>query len=122
MSVPVVPHTPTRAERRAAAAYEFLLCLILAIVGAVALVHWVELEGLIGPHAAAVAALGVPRPWWLRLRIALRAAYLRHLIAGAERDIGWLQDEARDIPLLIASHRTYVSELRVQLAQVEAGR
>jgi hypothetical protein len=122
MSVPVVPHTPSRAERRAAAAYEFLLCLILAIVGAVALVHWVELEGLIGPHAAAITALGVPRPWWARVRTALRVAYLRHLIAGAERDIGWLQDEARDIPLLIAAHRGYVSELRVQLAQVEAGR
>jgi hypothetical protein len=122
MSVPVVPHTPTRAERRAEAAYEFLICLILAVIGAVALIHWIELEGLTGAPAAAAAAMGVPRPWLQRLRQGIKAWYLRRLIDGAERDVEFLQGEARDIPMMLASHRSYISELRVQLAQVEAGR
>jgi hypothetical protein len=122
MSRPVVCHAPTRAERRAAAAFEFLLCLILAIIGAVALVHWIELEGLTGAPAAAAAAMGVPRPWLQRLRQGAKAWYLRRLIDGAERDVEFLQAEARDIPMMIAAHRSYISELRVELAQVEAGR
>jgi hypothetical protein len=110
------------AERRAAAAFEFLLCLILAVIGAVALVHWIELEGLTGAPAAAVAAMGVPRPWLQRLRQGVRAWYLRRRIDAAQQDIQFLEGEARDIPMMIAFYRGYISHLRVELAQVEAGR
>ena len=121
MSVPI-PHVPARAERRAAAAYEFLLCLILAVIGAVALVHWIELEGLTGAPAAAAAAMGVPRPWLQRLRQGVRAWYLRRRIDAAQQDIQFLEGEARDIPMMIAFYRGYISQLRGELAQVEAGR
>lgn len=106
-----------RTSDRAEAAVWFVVLLVLAILGGLALVHWAT------PCAeGALCSLAVipTRPGALaRLRRALRAWELRHLIRSAEADIAHMNDELARLPAQINHHRAWVSERRVELIDCE---
>lgn len=58
------------------------------------------------------------RPWAIRLRNALRRAYLRILIASAEQDVLRHDAQAALEPALAQIARERAAELRVELAQL----
>lgn len=55
----------------------------------------------------------------LRLRMAVRAAYLRMLMRSCEQDIQWHQKSAELAPQLEALARQRLDELRVELIDCE---
>lgn len=62
--------------------------------------------------------LGIAR----RLQGAMRAAYLRALIAAAEADVHRMQCQLAFLPLQIEVHKDYIAGLRVDLIDAEAFR
>lgn len=56
---------------------------------------------------------------WLRLRMAVRAAYLRLLMRSCEQDILYHQETAELAPQLEALARLRLDELRIQLIDCE---
>lgn len=55
----------------------------------------------------------------LRLRMAVRAAYIRMLMRACEQDIQWHQENALMAPQLEALARQRLDELRVELIDCE---
>lgn len=125
-------HITTQAERTARSVEpvaRFVALLIFAILGALALVHYAT--PCDAGHLCMGAALVPTRttPWgrlYRRLRARLRAAWLRVLITGAERDLAWQEEqtamaewELQAIPRQSASTRLHIEALRVQLISAE---
>lgn len=108
----------TRLTRRAEAAATFVVVLFAAIIGVIALVHY-----LTPCEAGSLCMAAVVRPTriglWLRLRMTLRAAYLRTLISACERDIEFHQATQEQAPQLEALARQRKDELQVQLIDCE---
>ena len=110
--------------KRAEAAAGFVVALILGILGAVLLLHYLLpcAEG-----ALCAATVINTRPGLLsRLRYALRGWYLRHLISAAENDLLDMHDDmerAQDylwrLPQQISSHRLCIDGWRLELADID---
>lgn len=116
--------------RRAEAAAGFVVALLVAILGALALVHWWTCGPADG-SALCMAAVIPTRttPWgraYRRLRGALHAAWLRYLIGAAEGDLAWQQQqldiatwELQAIPRQCERTRLHIDALRVRLISAE---
>lgn len=105
-----------RTASRAHAACNVIFAVVLAVLGAAALVHY-----LTPCETGQLCALAVvqTRPGLLsRIRRGLRRYYLRVLIAAHEQDV--LRHEAQAIlePALAQIARDRAAELRVELAQL----
>ena len=50
---------------------------------------------------------------------AIRAAYLRYLINGVERDVFWAEQDLVHLPKQIALYRKHLSSLGVQLIDAQ---
>ncbi len=104
--------------RRVDAGVNFVVCLIVALLGAAALLHF-----LTPCEAGSMCMAAVVRPTrigpWLRLRMAARAAYLRILIRACEQDIEFHQQTQELAPQLEALARQRRDELQVQLIDCE---
>lgn len=107
-----------RRVRRVDAGVNFIVVLIVAILGAVALLHW-----LTPCEAGSLCMAAVIRPTriglWLRIRMAVRAWYLRTLIAACERDIEFHQQTAELAPELESLARQRRDELTCELIDCE---
>lgn len=107
-----------RRAKRAEAAAEFIVVMVVAILGALALLHY-----LTPCEAGSLCMAAIVRPTriglWLRLRMALRAAYLRTLINACERDIEFHRQTAELAPLLEDLARQRRDELNVELIDCE---
>lgn len=107
-----------RRVRRVDAGVNFIVILIAAILGAVALLHW-----LTPCEAGSLCMAAVIRPTriglWLRIRMAVKAWRLRVLISACESDIAYHQACQDTAPLLeqLATQRR--DELMVQLIDCE---
>lgn len=111
--------------RRAEAAVNVLLAVVLAVLGAVGLVHWASQCNVMLDGAALCMAAVIPtRPGllqraWRRVYMQARAAYLRTLLRACEQDISYHQETAELAPQLEALARLRADELRVQLVDCE---
>lgn len=114
---PTAAAAHSRLNRRAEAAFEFLLCLVLAIVAALALVHWIDLEGI--TSAAALAA--VPRPAALLKRLVRRWRIwtTETKLAYIQDDLAWMAEELDLLPEKQRIYRAHAQQLRVRLALLE---
>ena len=112
-----------------------MLATALGLLAALALVHWIELEGLTGPAPAAAdsgtakaAALGLlawPQRMVAKLLVAIwrqvNMAHQRKQIAWLESDIARLQHELAFGPAHLRFLRGELERQRVVLALAEAG-
>lgn len=125
-------HITTQAERTARSVEpvaRFVAVLIIGVLGALALVHY-AMPCEVG-HLCLGAAVVPTRttPWgrlYRRLRARLRAAWLRVLIAGAERDLAWQEEQTTmaewDLQVIqrqSTATRLHIEALRVQLVDCE---
>lgn len=115
--------TIKRVERRVVAFGKLLAAIALAFLGAWLLLRYAEpCEGADLCLAAAPAAAG----WWRRVRMHLRAAYLRRLRRWAAEDLRNLRRErllnrleARAIPQRMHSHVLYIERCDSELASLD---
>lgn len=89
---------------------------------ALALLHWIELEGLIGPGTVAHAALlALPAGGWLtRLMLRWRLALLRRELRYTLDEVVWLQED-RDvsIPEQLARYKRHARLLQARINTLE---
>lgn len=103
-----------RRASRAEAAANFVVVLVVALLLAAAVLHF--LTPCHGAELCGAALL--PRrgtTWWRRLYMPMRAAYLRMLMRSCVADIWHHQQTAELAPVLEAMARQRLDELRVQL-------
>ena len=111
-----------------------MLATALGLLAALALVHWIELEGLTGPAPAAAdsgtakaAALGLAWPQRMVAKLLgaiwrqVDIAHQRRQIAWLESDIERLQHELAFGPANLRFLRGELERQRVVLALTEAG-
>lgn len=98
----------TRKPNRVA---DVLVATVIGCLLAAAALHFaMPCEG-----ASFCAAAALRTPWWHRLFMPLRAAYLRMLIRSCVADVEYHQQTAELAPQLEALARQRLDELRVQL-------
>ena len=119
-----INHRNVRASRRADAAAAFVVVLVVAILGTLALVHFMT------PCNAATlcmaAAIPTQRGWLERATRAWRCYYLRSRIASALADIQAMenvlqmaQQELDFIPDQIQAHRVWIDAHMAELDSIE---
>jgi hypothetical protein len=110
-----------RTARRAESALGVLLAVFLAVLGAMALLHFARPCSIEG--ALCMAAVIQTRPGMVqRLLRHLRGAYLRYRIAGAKADIAAMQqimEQARQeldyLPRQIEAHNLWIDHAMLEL-------
>jgi hypothetical protein len=106
--------------RRAESAVEFILALVLAVLGALALLHWLT-PCDVGHLCAGGAALVPTRTesWPQRLVRAVRRWYLRRLISAAEFDADFHAESMHLAPQLRDIAEARAAELRAELEALQ---
>lgn len=99
------------------------LALLLGLVFALALVHWIDLEGITSARNAshALALLALPGAVWQRLLIRLRLLHTRLEVDWLEDEVQQLEEARETIPAQLVACRQYLAELRVRQALLEQG-
>lgn len=104
--------------QRAEAVAHVVLAVVLGIIGAALLVHY--LTPCDAGHLCSLAVVTPTRSGPLsRLLAWMRAAYLRRLICSAEDDIEHMQHAYESLPAQMASHRIWLDHRRVRLIELE---
>lgn len=102
-----------------------MLALILGILLALAVVHWIELEGITSERAASAAAglMALPGHWarryWAWVRHHVRLDTERRQLKWIEEDIEHMERELAFLPQHIRYLRGEAARLRVCVALLE---
>lgn len=103
----------------------FVVATAIGCIAAVAIVHWVELEGLTGGAVAAAAmlpaAISVPsrRNWLHRLALRARLAWARYNLRLIEVDIQCMEGDLSALPAHIAYLRRHAAARQARVARLE---
>lgn len=102
----------------------FVVATAIGCIAAVAIVHWIELEGLTGAGAAAAmlpAAIGVPsrRNWLHCLALRARLAWARYNLRTLEVDIQCMEGDLSALPAHIAYLRRHAAARQARVARLE---
>ena len=103
----------------------FVVATAIGCIAAVAIVHWIELEGLTGGAGAAAAmlpaAIGVPsrRNWLHRLALRARLAWARYNLRTLEVDIQCMEGDLSALPAHIAYLRRHAAARQARVARLE---
>jgi hypothetical protein len=111
----------TRRTRRAECAAEFVVALVLGLIGAMLLLHWAT--PCEAGHLCTLAAITRTRqPLWRRAAAAAHAAYLRCLIRSAQATLRYQQEaqqraqgELDYLPHAQSVTRQHIAALQVRL-------
>lgn len=107
------------------AALGFVLVLVLGIVGALLLVHYLTPcdAGQLCMAAVVVRTRTGPAAWvsrqWFRFRAACRAWYLQTLVQAAEDDVQHMEQQLEWLPHQISHNRLYLDALRLRQVSAE---
>ena len=115
-----------RTVTRCDAAASFVVAMVVAILGALAMLHWAmpcDPAGTLCLGAFIVRTRRGPLTWaerhLVRISCRLRVLYLRALIGAAENDLRHMDDAMRHLPLQAEYHRLHVEALRLRIASIE---
>jgi hypothetical protein len=102
----------------------FVVATAIGCIAAVAIVHWIELEGLTGAGAAAAmlpAAIGVPsrRTWLHRLALRARLAWARYNLRTLQVDIDCMEADLIGLPAHIAFLRRHAAARQARVERLE---
>jgi hypothetical protein len=103
----------------------FVVATAIGCIAAVAIVHWIELEGLTGGAGAAAAmlpaAIGVPsrRNWLVRLALRARLAWARYNLRSLEVDIQCMEGDLSALPAHIAYLKRHAAARWARVARLE---
>lgn len=104
--------------KRAEAAAHFVLFVVMVILGAAAMVHYLTPCDV--GQLCMVAAITPTRAGLISRWVnSIRAAYLRQRIAWAETDIDVMQHSYESLPAQMAAHRLWLDQRRVELIGLE---
>lgn len=101
----------------------FLVAVGLGCAAAMALLHWVELEGLTGPAAAVGAALpvghGRARTWLQRLRLRARLWLALYNLRVMQADIACMRSDLEALPGHIAYLERHAAARMARVQRLE---
>ncbi len=107
-------------------ALAFVFVAAIGCAAAMALLHWVELEGLTGPAAVAAAAgVGIPcghgraRTWLQRLRLRARLLMARYNLRVMQADIGCMKSDLEALPGHIAYLERHAAARMARVQRLE---
>jgi len=103
--------------RRADAAVDVLVALVLAILGALALLHY--LTPCEAAQLCTLAAVPTRSGWLATARRRLRAAVLRWKLRDLEWAIDRVEEDLADLPAICLQMRREANALRVQLQHLQ---
>jgi hypothetical protein len=102
----------------------FVMAAAIGCIAAVAIVHWIELEGITSTAAVAAmlpAAIGVPsrRNWLHRLALRARLAWARYNLRTLQVDIDCMEADLIGLPAHIAFLRRHAAARQARVERLE---
>jgi len=106
-------------------ALAFVFVAAIGCAAAMAVLYWIELEGLTGPAALAAAGVGIPcnhgraRTWLQRLRLRARLLMARYNLRVMQADLACMRSDLEALPAHIAYLERHAAARMARVQRLE---